>query len=238
VHLSTGNYNPATARVYEDLGLFTCDEDLGADLTDLFNYLTGYSNISSFRKLLVAPLNMRAGLERLIRREIGHAAAGEGAHMILKCNSLVDRRMIELLYEASGAGVSIDLIVRGLCSLRPGVQGLSENIRVRSVVGRFLEHSRIYYFRNGTEAEIYLGSADLMTRNIDHRVETLFPIRSAAIRDYLRDQVLALYLLPETRAWQMQEDGSYRQASGRGEEPLVDVQTRLLEVRDNRESMA
>ncbi len=209
VHLGTGNYNHTTSRIYEDFGFFTCREEFGADLTDLFNYLTGRSNISEFRKLLVAPLSLRAGLEARIRREIEHAREGGQAQLIFKCNSLVDRRLIELLYEASSAGVKINLIVRGLCCLRPGVSGLSENITVRSVVGRFLEHSRIYYFHNAGQSEIYLGSADLMTRNIDHRVETLFPVESPELVQRLRSRVLGLYLDEGARRWLMQPDGSY-----------------------------
>ena len=157
VHLATGNYNGITAQVYTDLGLFTCDDDIGADATDLFNYLTGYSAKHDYRKLLVAPINLRARMESLIRREIEHQRQGRRGHLIFKLNALVDRPMIKLLYQAAQAGVQVDLLVRGMCCLRPGVAGLSDNIRVTSIVGRFLEHSRIYYFRNGGQEEIYSG---------------------------------------------------------------------------------
>ncbi|MEE9189080.1 MAG: polyphosphate kinase 1, partial [Anaerolineales bacterium] len=176
VHLATGNYNAVTALSYEDIGMFTCDDEIGADATDLFNYLTGYSTKQDYRKLLVAPVNLRERMTALIEREIEHQRTGEQGHLIFKMNSLVDKKMIKKLYEASMAGVKIDLIVRGMCCLRPGIEGVSDNIRVLSVVGRFLEHSRIYYFRNGGQEEILLGSADLMPRNIDNRVEVLFPV--------------------------------------------------------------
>jgi polyphosphate kinase len=183
LHLGTGNYNATTARLYTDLSLFTCDADLGADATDLFNYLTGYSHKSDFRKLLVAPRTLRAKITALIRREIAHGSRGR---IIFKMNALEDRAMIQLLYEASRAGVRIDLIVRGLCCLRPGIRGVSENIRVKSIVGRFLEHSRAFYFQNGGDEEIYVGSADLMPRNLDRRVEFLFPVVDPAIVRRLR----------------------------------------------------
>ena len=209
MHLGTGNYNQATSRVYEDLGLFTCDDDIGADATNLFNYLTGYSHLTDYNRLLVAPLDLRRRFEALIEREIAHAKAGRQAHLIFKCNSLVDRRLIDHLYAASAAGVQVDLILRGICALRPQVPGLSENIHVRSIVGRFLEHSRIYYFHNGGDEEIYLGSADLMTRNIDRRVETLFPLRDETLVRRLRDTVLQAYLADTIKARQQQKDGSY-----------------------------
>src|SRR5262245_34018572 len=171
VHLSTGNYNPVTAQIYTDIGLLTCDETVGRDASDLFNYLTGYSAKRDYQRFLVAPLNLRAGLQALIEREIERAGRGEPAHLIFKLNHLVDQPMIRLLYQASQAGVMVDLLVRGICGLRPGVTGLSENVRVLSIVGRFLEHSRVFYFRNGGTEELYLGSADLMPRNLDRRVE-------------------------------------------------------------------
>jgi polyphosphate kinase len=209
VHLATGNYNLVTAQTYTDLGLFTCDEDLGADATDLFNYLTGYSAKKDYRKLLVAPINLRSGVESLIRREIALQHKGEQGHLIIKVNSLVDTSMIRLLYQASQAGVCVDLIVRGMCCLRPGISGLSENIHVRSIVGRFLEHSRVYYFRNGGNEQIYLGSADLMLRNLDRRVEILFPVENSRLIRQLRDQVLAVYLADNVKARLMQADGTY-----------------------------
>ena len=209
MHLGTGNYNTKTARLYVDLGLLTCDEDIGADVTDLFNYLTGYARRESYRKLIVAPVNLRERLTALIRREIEHQQAGRPARLVFKMNSLVDRSMIRLLYEASQAGLSIDLIVRGICSLRPGVPGLSENIRVRSLVGRFLEHSRIYHFLNGGDEEVLLGSADFMTRNLNRRVEVLFPVENKDLVRVLRDGVLATYLLDTRQVRHMLSDGVY-----------------------------
>jgi polyphosphate kinase len=173
---------------------------------------------------------LRAGFEKLVRREIDHAAAGRSGHLVFKCNSLVDRQFIDLLYEASAAGVKIDLLVRGLCALRPEVPGLSENIKVRSVVGRFLEHSRIYYFHNDGEPEIYLGSADLMTRNLDHRVETLFPLRDPEMITRLRERVLDLYLAEDSRAWRMQSDGTYLPPGHHAPDgPLRDVHGEMLQ---------
>lgn len=228
VHLSTGNYNASTAQVYEDIGMFTCDEDFGADASDLFNYLTGYSDKREYRKLVVAPVNLRERLRTLIRREIGHAIEGNPAHLIFKMNSLVDKEMIDLLYEASSVGVRVDLLVRGICCLRPGVQALSENITVTSIVGRFLEHSRIYYFWNRGREEVYLGSADLMPRNLDHRVEVIFPVEQPEHIRYLRDHVLATYLKDNFRARRMLPDGTYvREHPGDGE-PVIDAQSILM----------
>jgi polyphosphate kinase len=212
VHLGTGNYNAGTARVYTDLGLLTCNPDLGADASDLFNLLTGYSRQHRYRKLLVAPVNLRERLTWLIEREIAHANSGRGGSLIFKLNSLVDPQMIELLYRASQVGVKVELIVRGMCCLRPGVAGLSENIIVRSVVGRFLEHSRIYYFENGGDPVVYLGSADLMQRNLDRRIETLFPIEDAAMIRHIRENLLATYLNDNFRAKLLMPDGSYMRA--------------------------
>jgi polyphosphate kinase len=206
VHLGTGNYNPATARLYTDFSLFTADPDIGADATDLFNYLTGYSHKADFRRLLVAPVTMRKRLMELIRREI---ALGERGRLILKMNALEDKAMIRLLYEASRAGVKVDLIVRGLCCLRPGIPGLSENITVRSIVGRFLEHSRLFYFGNGGQEEVYAGSADLMPRNLDRRVELLFPVLNPKLVRYLRDVVLEKYLADTRRVRLGKPDGTY-----------------------------
>jgi polyphosphate kinase len=209
VHLATGNYNHVTAQLYEDFGMFTCDPEIGADATDLFNYLTGYSLKEDYRKLLVAPLNMRARFEELIRREIEHQNNGQAGYLIFKFNHLVDQPIISLLYEASRAGVQIDLIVRGICALRPGVKGLSENIRVTSILGRFLEHSRIYYFRNGGKEVIYMGSADLMQRNLNQRVEVIFPVQDAHLVRFIRDNVLDIYRADNVKARLMQEDGTY-----------------------------
>ncbi|MGZ6366333.1 MAG: polyphosphate kinase 1, partial [Ktedonobacteraceae bacterium] len=190
VHLGTGNYNATTARIYEDLCLLTCRPDIGADASAVFNLLTGYSRQSSYSKLLVAPLGIRKGIIERIDREIAlHLEYGNG-HLIFKMNSLVDPQVINALYRASQAGVRIDLIIRGICCLRPGVEGISETIHVRSLVGRFLEHSRVYYFRNGDDEEILLGSADMMQRNLDHRVETLFPIEDSVLREAIHERLL------------------------------------------------
>jgi len=234
VHMATGNYNPVTAQLYTDLGYFTSDEDIGADATDLFNYLTGYSAKISYRKLLVAPINLRDRLEGLIRREMDHQQLGRRGHLILKMNSLMDKSIIRLLYQASQAGVQMDLIVRGICCLRPGLEGISENIRVVSIVGRFLEHSRIFYFRNGGEEEIYLGSADLMPRNLNHRVEALFPVESPKVVQYLRDEVLATYLADNTQARDMLSNGSYRRLAPNGDEPGINSQSWLLKYRSEK----
>jgi polyphosphate kinase len=221
VHLATGNYNAVTAHLYTDLGLLTTDEDLAADVIDLFNYLTGYSAKTDYRKLLVAPTNLRKKFAQLIEGEIEHQRNHGNGRMILKMNALVDRKMIRLLYKASQAGVKIDLLVRGICCLRPGIPGLSDNIRVISIVGRFLEHSRIYYFRNNGEERIYLGSSDLMPRNLNRRVELLFPIEDRKMIRHLHDNVLGTYLADNVKAREMKPDGTYvRQQPAPGEEPI------------------
>ncbi|MDZ4796793.1 MAG: polyphosphate kinase 1 [Bryobacteraceae bacterium] len=208
LHLATGNYNVVTSHLYTDLGLLTCNQELAADTTDLFNYLTGYSAKSDYRRLLVAPVNLRDRLQQLIRREIElHRQLGAG-RLIFKMNALVDPQMIRLLYTASQAGVQVDLLIRGICCLRPGVAGVSDNIRVRSIVGRFLEHSRIYYFRNAGDREIYLGSADMMQRNINRRVEVMFPLREEEHRAEV-ERVLLLYLADNVKAREMASDGTY-----------------------------
>ncbi len=231
VHLATGNYNAVTALSYEDIGMFTCDEQIGADATDLFNYLTGYSDKQDYRKLLVAPVNLRQRMTALIEREIEHQQNGESGHLIFKMNSLVDQKIIKKLYQASMAGVKIDLIVRGMCCLRPGLKGVSENIRVISVVGRFLEHSRIYYFRNGGQEEILLGSADLMPRNINNRVEVLFPVEDARIIRYLRDDVLAEYQNDNVKARLMKPDGTFEKIQPKGDELPLNIQVKLFDIR-------
>ncbi|HYA16723.1 MAG TPA: polyphosphate kinase 1 [Bryobacteraceae bacterium] len=213
LHLGTGNYNAITARLYTDFSFFTCDTDLGIDGTDLFNYLTGYSRKSEFRKLLVAPVTLRSRMADLIRREIAH---GPNGRMILKMNALEDKAMIRLLYEASQAGVKIELLVRGLCCLRPGIPGVSENITVRSIVGRFLEHSRLYYFANGGNEEMYAGSADLMPRNLDRRVEILFPVLDPEIRHRLKDVVLDRYLADNRKVRIGKPDGTYTSPPANG----------------------
>lgn len=231
VHLGTGNYNTATARVYTDLGMFSCRSDLGADVSDLFNYLTGYSKQRHYRKLLVAPVNLRSGIANLIRREMAHAQHGRAARLVFKMNALTDPQMVRLLYEASQAGVSIDLLIRGICCLRPGVQGVSDNIRVTSIVGRFLEHSRIYCFANGGEEEIWLGSADLMERNLDRRVEALFPVLDPQLLDQIRDDVLRVYQADNVKARFLQSDGSYLWPAPDGNQPVNSQHTLLLDNR-------
>lgn len=210
VHIGTGNYNPKTAKLYTDLGLISCREDLGADLTDLFNFLTGYSRQKSYRKLLVAPVNMRDRMTAMIHREMEHAQNGGKGRIVVKINSLVDKQIISTLYKASNAGVEIDLIVRGICCLRPGVKGVSENIRVISVIGRFLEHSRVFYFHNGGSEEVYLGSADWMTRNLSRRVEAIAPIEEPSLAADLHE-ILGIMLADNRQAWDLQSDGSYIQ---------------------------
>ncbi|ELS04032.1 polyphosphate kinase 1 [Xenococcus sp. PCC 7305] len=210
VHIGTGNYNPKTAKLYTDLGLISCQEDLGADLTDLFNFLTGYSRQKSYRKLLVAPVNMRDRMTAMIHREMEHAQNGGKGRIVVKINSLVDKPIIATLYKASQAGVEIDLIVRGICCLRPGVAGISENIRVISVIGRFLEHSRVFYFHNSGSEEVYIGSADWMTRNLSRRVEAITPIEDPGLTADLHE-ILGIMLADNRQAWELQPDGSYVQ---------------------------
>lgn len=205
-HVGTGNYNPKTARIYEDLGLLTSDPDIGADLTDLFNVLTGYSRQTSYRNLLVAPRSIRSGVIDRINAEIAHQLAGRGGLVQLKMNSIVDEKVIDALYRASLAGVRVDLTVRGICALRAGVSGLSENITVRSVVGRFLEHSRIFRFGGGGEPEFWIGSADMMHRNLDRRVEALLQLKDPAVTAQVA-AILADYTDPSIRRWQLGPGG-------------------------------
>lgn len=210
VHIGTGNYNPKTSKLYTDLGLFSCRDDLGADLTDLFNFLTGYSRQKDYRKLLVAPHTLRDRTEALICREIELAKAGKQGKIVAKMNSLVDAHIIKLLYQASQAGVEIDLIVRGICCLRPGITGVSDNIRVISVIGQFLEHSRILCFYNGGQPEYYIGSADWMTRNLDRRVEAVVPIEDPRLIKELQT-ILDISLADNRQAWDMAADGTFTQ---------------------------
>jgi polyphosphate kinase len=213
-HIGTGNYNPKTARIYEDLGILTADPRVGADLTDLFNTLTGFSRQTNYRMLMVAPHGIRTGLVEKIRREARHAAEGRPSGIRFKLNSLVDERTIDALYEASAAGVPVDLLIRGICALRPGVPGLSETIRVRSIVGRFLEHSRVMSFVNGGEAEYWLGSADLMHRNLDRRVEVLLRVcDETASRELagMFDEAMD----PDVRSWQLGADADWTRTGDR-----------------------
>ena len=213
VHIASGNYNPTTSCTYTDLGLFTADDAIGRDATELFNYLTGFSQQTNYRKLFVAPVNLREKLNELFDREIAHQRAGRPARIIAKFNRLADRQVIEKLYEVSRAGIKVDLVVRGICMLRPGVPGLSENIRVRSIVGRFLEHSRVFYFANGGNEEFYLGSADWMARNLKHRVEVITPVEDPSAKTYLKDVLLEAYLTDNVRARELQSDGSHHPVS-------------------------
>ena len=219
MHVGTGNYNSRTSNLYTDLGILTAREDFGQDLVELFNYLTGFSKQQSFRKLLVAPVTLRKGMETLIRREIEHALAGRGGHIRAKMNALVDPAIIALLYEASQAGVKIELVVRGMCCLRPGIPGVSETITVHSVIGRFLEHSRLFWFANGGEPEQFIGSADWMPRNLDRRVEAVAPIEDPALSRQL-ESLMQLYL-DDTSAWLMQSDGRFIQRQPEGERRTV-----------------
>lgn len=221
VHIATGNYNPTTSKVYTDLGLLTADSEIGDDATDLFNFMTGFSRPREYTHLMVAPVNLRKRMLGLIEREIGHAQAGRPARIAAKINRLTDLEIIDALYRASQAGVQIDLIVRGSCMLRPGVPGLSETVHVRSIVGQFLEHSRIFYFRNGGEEDVYIGSADWMTRNLDRRVEVVTPILDANLKRHLKDVVLGTYLKDNTKARVLNADGVYeRVPTASGEAPF------------------
>ncbi len=212
VHAATGNYNPQTSAAYTDLGLLTADEQIGKDVSKLFNFLTVYARPNGFDKLLIAPHNLRSRMLELIGRETLNAAKGMPSRIIAKLNRLADSEIINALYEASSAGVQIDLIVRGICTLRPGISGISENIRVRSIVGRFLEHSRVYYFENGGDYQIYMGSSDWMPRNLDRRVEVLTPVESPSIKQYLKVKYLGSYLRDNVEARILCSDGTYQRA--------------------------
>jgi polyphosphate kinase len=229
VHLATGNYNPETSAVYTDLGLLTDDEEIGADSTELFNFLTAYSQHENYKKLLVAPINLREKMIELINREAENARNGHFARIIAKVNRLADTKIIRALYEASQAGVKIDLIVRGICMLRPGVPGLSENIRVRSIVGRLLEHSRVYYFANGGAEDIYLGSSDWMPRNLDRRVETLAPVETEKLKQYIKDEFLTAYLRDNVKARELLADGTYQKVLQAADEEAFNCQLEFQE---------
>jgi polyphosphate kinase len=228
LHLATGNYNPVTAHLYTDLGMFTARPDLAGDTIDLFNFLTGYSAKRDYERLLVAPANLRERFEGFVRREIEIHKKRGGGRMIFKMNALVDPSMIRNIYRASRAGVQVDLLVRGICCLRPGIPGVSENVRVTSIVGRFLEHSRIFYFRNGGDEEIYLGSADLMPRNLNRRVELLFPVDDAALKQRIRDEILGVYLADTVKARRMAADGTYKRVQKTGNSKRSSSQESLM----------
>jgi polyphosphate kinase len=221
VHIATGNYNPTTSKVYTDLGLLTANAEIGDDATDLFNFMTGFSRPREYTHLMVAPVNLRQRMLGLIEREIGHAQAGRESRIAAKINRLTDLEIIDALYRASQAGVRIDLIVRGSCMLRPGVPGLSETVHVRSVVGQFLEHSRIFYFQNAGEEEVYIGSADWMTRNLDRRVEVVTPILDPHLKRHLKEVVLGTYLKDNVKARVLNADGVYEHVpTAEGEPPF------------------
>jgi polyphosphate kinase len=209
VHIGTGNYNPRTARLYTDLGLLSCRPELGADVTDLFNVLTGLSRQRTFRRLLVAPHSLRSRFLELVERETAHASAGREAWIVLKLNALVDAPCIEALYHASQRGVQIDVVSRAACSLQPGLPGVSERIAVRSIIGEFLEHSRIFGFANGGSPEWYIGSADLMDRNLDRRVEAVVPVEDAEARSRLAE-LIEIMLADDRRSWQLGSDAVWR----------------------------
>lgn len=229
VHVGTGNYNHKTARLYTDIGLFSSRAELGADLTDLFNYLTGYSRQQAYRRLLVAPVNLRDRFLSLIQREADHARNGNHARIVAKMNSLVDPPLIAALYAASQAGVQIDLIVRGMCCLRPGLPDISDNIRVISIVGRLLEHSRIFYFHNNGAAEVFIGSADWMPRNLDRRVEAVVQVEDEAIAKDLQE-ILGIMLADNRQAWDLNSDGHYLQRRPANGEPEQSAQKLLMEM--------
>ncbi len=224
-HIGTGNYNPKTARCYEDYGLLTADPDVGEDVTGLFNHLTGYSRDTDYRRLLVAPDSLRAGLVERIEREVEHRLQGRPARIRFKCNALVDEVVIDALYRASQAGVPIDVWVRGICALRPDVPGLSETVQVRSILGRFLEHSRVYAFENGGDPEVWIGSADLMHRNLDRRVEVLVRVTDPAHRADLAGR-FDLAMEEDTQCWILRENGVWTRHDGQ-----VDVQSYLMRAR-------
>ena len=227
VHIGTGNYNSKTSKLYTDLGLLSARPELGQDLVELFNYLTGFSKQQDFRRLLVAPVTLRKGMEALIRREIDHARAGRPGRIKAKMNSLVDPKIIALLYEASQAGVQIELIIRGMCSLIPGREGLSETITVISIIGQFLEHSRIFWFHNGGDAEVFIGSADWMSRNLDRRVEAVTPVDDPPLREKL-ERLLDLYLSDNHGSWDMHSDGHFSARRPTEGEPVRHAQTALI----------
>jgi polyphosphate kinase len=233
-HIGTGNYHAGTARAYSDLGLLTCDPDIGNDLTEFFNFLTlGYGPARNYKKLLPSPRILKKTLLEYIKREIEHQAGGNQGAIQMKTNALTDQDIIMALYQASQAGVKIDLIVRDSCLLRPGIPGLSDNIRVISVVGRFLEHARIYYFRNNGLEDYYIGSADIMKRNLDRRVEVISPVESPLLQGQLRE-ILDLQLADQRGAWDMQPDGSYVQRQPKNHDDKRSAQELLIEKSEQR----
>jgi polyphosphate kinase len=237
VHIGTGNYHATTARIYEDVGIFTADPEIGADIADLFNFVTGFGRPQRFRKLLVAPFNLRKRLVEQIRDVAAAAESGRHARIRLKCNSLTHPEVIEELYRASQAGAEIDVVVRANCTLVPGVDGLSENIRVRSVLGRFLEHSRLYCFEAGDERRYFLGSADLMPRNLDHRIEVVMPVEDGHARNEI-ESVLKALLADNAQAWELQPDGSWQRVHPKKSERRRAAQTAFMRRRERARRLA
>ena len=233
-HLGTGNYNPTTAAFYTDLSLLTANDEMTMAVHNVFNFLTAYSEQPNYNPLMVAPVDLAERVANLIAREADHARAGKPARIIAKINSLLDKNVVQELYRASEAGVQVDLIVRGICSLNPGMRGISDRIQVRSIVGRFLEHSRIYYFQNGGEDEIYLGSADWMPRNLHERVEVVFPLRDAMLRDRVKNEILAAYLADNVKARILQRGGSYVRAAGKNKTAPFSAQDFLIDVAEGK----
>jgi polyphosphate kinase len=227
VHVGTGNYNQTTARLYTDLGLFTADPDIGADVAEMFNFITGYGRPTDYRKALVSPTTMRKRIREEIEATSEAKRRGERARIVMKMNALVDARKIRALYEASQAGVQVDLNIRGACCLRPGIPGVSENIFVNSVVGRFLEHSRVFMFQRGDETRVFIGSADLMPRNLDHRVELVVPIEDETLRGQVVD-IVERSLADNTNAWTLDSDGRWHRREPGDDEPR-NVQDELRE---------
>jgi polyphosphate kinase len=231
MHLGTGNYNSTTSRIYTDFGLFTCDREIGEDIANLFNFLTGYARIEQYNKLLVAPVTLREGILGKIDREVARQQSHGDGHLVFKMNALVDPACIAALYTASQAGVKVDLQIRGICCLRPGIPGISENIRVTAIVSRFLEHARIYYFRNGGAEEVYLGSADLMPRNLDRRVEILFPVQNSVLLKAIVDTIIPVQFNDNVKSRVMQADGTYCRTVPGPVEELLNAQSWLVEHR-------
>ena len=232
VHIGTGNYNAGSAKIYTDLGILTSNDEICDDVQDLFNVMTGCGIVDDYRKLFVSPKGMRPNLSKLIQQEIElHKKQGNG-HIIIKCNQLVDADMVKQLYQASQAGVKVECIVRGICSLRPGIKGISDTITVRSVVGRLLEHARVYYFRHGGEEKMYVGSADMMPRNLNGRIEVVAPIREADQRRNILDQIIIPQLTDNIHAWELQSDGSYIKQTPKAGAKKYDSQEEIGKILD------
>ena len=232
VHLGTGNYHPKTAQIYTDYGLFSCDPELGNDVRRVFAQLTSLGKVSKLNKLLQSPFTLHSGIIAKIEREISHAQAGKKAKIIIKVNAIVEEQAIQALYRASQAGVTVKLIIRGICCLRPGIPGISDNIEVRSIIGRFLEHARVYAFANDGLWEVYASSADLMNRNMFQRVETCFPIESKRLHNRILHD-LDIYLSDNSQSWLLQADGSYQQIQRKKNAPAIQAQSLMIQELQN-----